>query len=120
MSEKLDLQSRKVSERIDATEFGMDPLTILSIVTQVLPLVAQCWNRNDEPNPQLALRNLERYYTGNPRACLMRTARRVRWVSDEPLTRKQSLEMAQAIIDQALSESDVVVAEICREVGRGE
>lgn len=111
-------QAEAVAGRVDPVQFGMGPLTILGIITQVLPLVIACWNRNDEPNPSLSAANFRRYYKSKPEQCLRRTARRVRADATQPMTKEQSFMLAQAIIDQALELDQDTVAACCTQVNR--
>ena len=106
--------AKAIAGRVDANAVGLDPITILTIITQVLPLVISCWNRNDEPNPQLSAVNFQRYYNAHPEQALRRTARRVRAEADAPMTKEQSFAFAKAIIDQALNTDDATVTACCQ------
>ncbi len=99
----LDEQAKLAAERVDSTAVGFDPLTILTIITQVLPLLMSCFNRNDEPNPSLVQASFKRYCQSQPKAAHRRTARRIRAEAHEPMTKSQSMDLAKAVIDQALS-----------------
>lgn len=111
-------QAEAVASRVDSAGFGMDPVLILTIITQVLPLVIACWNKNDEPNTSLSAASFRRYYKAKPEQCLRRTARRVRAEATEPMTKEQSFKLAQAIIDQANETPADTVAACCTEVNR--
>lgn len=110
--------AQRVSERVDANAVGLDPVTVVTILTQVLPLVLACWNRNDEPNSQLAATNFRRYYNAHPQQALRRTARRVRFEADKPMTKAQSFALAQAIIDEALATEPATAAACCVEASQ--
>ena len=116
MSTTLDEQALLAAERV-SDGVGFDPLTILTIITQVLPLLTSCFNRNDEPNPTLAAASLKRYHDRAPAQCRKRTARRVRAEADEPMTKEQSYQLADAVIAQALSLNADQVAACCKEAG---
>ena len=113
----LKTQAEKAAQRVDASKVGFDPLTIITILTTVLPLLAQCWNKNDEPNAAMSAANLKRYNAAHPKALLKRTARRIRAEADEPMSKDASFELARAVIEQALSEDADTVAACCREAG---
>jgi len=111
----LNEQAKLAAARVDSAGFGMDPLTIFTILTQVLPLLTSCWNRNDEPNPQLSAVNLKRYHDSHPEALRRRTARRIRAEAEKPMTKEQSFSLADAVIAQSLEETPETVAACCME-----
>lgn len=97
------------AERIDAAEFGMDPITIVTIITQVLPLLADCFNRNDSPDPVEAAERLREYNRKNPQGLRKRMARRIRAEATKPMTKEQSFTLADAIIQETIQSSDEVI-----------
>lgn len=113
----LDDQAAKAAERVDTTKVGFDPFTILTILTQVLPLLAQCWNRNDEPNATMSAVNLRRYNASHPQQLLRRTARRIRAEAVQGMSKEDSFELARAVIEQALDADPQTVAACCTEAG---
>ncbi len=113
----LKMQAEKAADRVDANKVGFDPITILTILTTVLPLLAKCWNKNDEPNAAMSAANLKRYHDSQPKAMLKRTARRIRAEADEPMSKEASFELARAVIEQALSEDADTVSACCSEAG---
>lgn len=112
---EIERQAQLTASRIDPQEMRFDPVTILTILTTVLPLVADCFNRNDEPDPVATKKRAAEYYRRNPKGMRRRTARRVRAEADQPMTREQSFKFADAIIAQTLSSDDIVVELCCRE-----
>ena len=111
----LNQQAELAAARVDSAGVGMDPFTILTILTQVLPLLTSCWNRNDETNPQLSAVNLKRYHDRHPEALRRRTARRIRAEAEETMSKAQSFALADAVIAQALEETPETVAACCVE-----
>ncbi len=116
----LNEQAQLAANRVDATAVGLDPFTILTIVTQVLPILTSCWNKNDEPNPELSARNLKRYNDAHPKQLLKRTARRIRAEATEPMTKEQSFALAEAVIAQALEAAPETVKVCCMEAPQAE
>ena len=105
------MQAKAVADRLDPAEVGFDPLTILSLITTILPLLMSCFNRNDEPNESMVKASFRRYHDAHPDLLRRRTARRIRGEADEPMTKEQSLLLADAVIAQALSvDADVAMA----------
>lgn len=111
-------QAELVAARVSAVMVGMDPITILTIVSQVLPLVLACWGRNDEPNAQLSSVNFKRYYKAHPEQARRRIARRVRAEADAPMTKEMSFTIADAIIAQALEAPAETATACCLEASR--
>lgn len=112
---EIERQAQLAANRIDPQEMRFDPVTILTILTAVLPLVADCFNRNDEPDPVATKKRAAEYYRRNPKGMRRRTARRVRAEADQPMTREQSFKFADAIIAQTLASDDITVELCCRE-----
>ncbi len=112
-------QAELAAERIDAEAFGMDPLTIITIITQVLPILASCFNRNDSPDPAEAAERFREYHSRNPEKLRKRVARRVRAESDKPMSKEQSFAMADAIIAQIVESDDEVIYFGCNEAPEG-
>lgn len=113
----LKMQAAHAASRVDSSKVGFDPLTILTILTTVLPLLAQCWNRNDESNATMSSVNLRRYHDSHPEQLLRRTARRIRAEADQPMTKAASMELGRAVIAQALDADPQVVTACCVEAG---
>jgi len=111
------MQAAHAASRVNSEKVGFDPLTILTILTTVLPLLAKCWNKNDEPNAALSQVNLLRYHNAHPEQLLRRTARRIRAEADQPMTKEASFELARAVIDQALDVDAQTVSACCTEAG---
>ena len=114
----LEIQAKAAADRVDANAVGFDPLTILSLITTILPMLMSCFNRNDEPNPSMVKASFRRYHADHPDLLRRRTMRRVRGEADEPMTRDQAYLIADAVIAQALSvDADVAMA-CAHEAGR--
>jgi len=114
-SPTIDEQAQCVAARVDAEAVGFDPITILTILVQVLPMLIGCFTRKDSPDPQETTTILRKYHERNPDALLRRTAARIRAQADEPMTKSQAVQLAQAVIDQALSVDPVTAMKCCAE-----
>jgi len=114
-SPTINEQAKAVADRIDSDVVGFDPFTILTIITQVLPILIACFTRKDSPDTAETTTILRRYHERHPEALLRRTAARIRAQADEPMTRAQAVQLAQAVIDQALSVDTVVARKCCAE-----
>ena len=112
-------QAELAAARVDASAVGFDPLTILTILTQVLPILASCWNRNDSPTPEESSEKIRAYHERQPNALRKRTARRIRAESDTPMAKYQSLQLADAVIAQAIEADPETVAMCCSEAPEG-
>ena len=114
----LEIQAKAAADRVDANAVGFDPLTILTIITTILPLLMNCFNRSDEPNPSMVKASFKRYHDAQPELLRRRTARRIRAEADEPMTKDQSFALADAVIAQALSADDDTATACAHEAGR--
>ena len=110
------------AQRVDAERVGIDPATIIMILTQVLPLVISCFKRNDEPQAEDNQKAVKRQCsTPAGRASLRRrTMRRIKSESDEPMTRSQAFALADAVIEEALNQNPQAVASVCAVVSDAE
>ena len=113
----LKTQAELAAERVDPNKVGLDPVSILTILTAVLPLLAQCFNRNESPSPQNAAVSLRKAHERNPESLRRRTARRIRAEADEPMLKSDSFVLADAVIAQALETDDATVTACCMEAG---
>lgn len=110
----LQANAERIAGKVDANLVGLDPITIVTILTTVLPLLISCFKKQDEPEPAEVAEAVRDANARNPRKLLRRTTRSVKHESDVRLTTQQAEEIAQAIIDDACSQPDSVVAEACR------
>lgn len=109
----------ETADRIDPTAMMMDPVTIIAIITQVLPIIASCFSRNDSPDPAMAAVQFRAAHESHPNRLRKRLARRVRAEADEPMSKEQSFIMADAIIQQMLETPDEVIQSACNEAPAG-
>lgn len=99
----------RMAARVDSAEFGMDPATIAIIIANVLPLVLQCFARNDVGSPEFIRAEVERLERTQPESLRRRLARRIRGEADQPMTKRQSFLLAEAVIQETLASDDEVV-----------
>jgi len=95
---------------------GFDPITIVTILTQVLPLIVGCFRRNDEADPAEIKAAVIRQNASRPQALQRRTARRIRGEADHPMSREQATALAVATINHCMNSDDGEVAAYCAEV----
>lgn len=104
LSQYLGTFASRAADRVDAAKYGIDPITIVTILTQVLPLLLSCWKQNDvqgDPSPRLAMQEA---YAKNPESLVRRTARRIRGEAEAPMSKAMSFDLARAVIEQALAD----------------
>ena len=119
MATVYDKVAAETADRIDPTAMALDPVTIIAIITQVLPIIASCFTRNDSPDPAMAAIRFHAAHESHPNRLRKRLARRVRAEADEPMSKEQSFLMADAIIAQMLETPDDVIAAGCNEAPVG-
>lgn len=110
------------AQRVDAEAVGLDPVTIITILTQVLPLVISCFKRSDEPSSEDIQKALQRQSsTPAGRASLRRrTMRRVRSEADQKMSKEQAFALADAIIEEGLENNPQMVSAVCSVVSDAE
>lgn len=110
------------AQRVDAERVGLDPATIIMILTQVLPLVISCFKRNDEADPQAIQKAVQRASTtpAGRAALRRRTMRRIRAESSTPLSKDEAFALADAVIEEALEQNPQAIAAVCAVVSDSE
>jgi hypothetical protein len=101
--------AERCSARVDDS-VGLDPITIITIITSLLPVLIGSFQRTDEPSPEQAKEFIRRSHERNPRKLLRRTTAAVRRKSETRLNHTQAEEIAEAIIEQALAEDEETIA----------
>ena len=103
-------QAVRVAARVPAT-VGFDPVTVITILTTVLPMILKCFNKNDVAgDPAKINAAVKAQNESAPAVLRRRTARRIRGEADQPMSKEQSFTLAEAVIAEACeaNESDVV------------
>lgn len=113
---EIDLHAQRCAARVPAN-VGFDPVTIIAIITQVLPLLISCFNRNDEPNSADVRREVMHQNDKAPKRLRRRMARRIRGESDEPMSKDQSFALAEAVIEEVIASDAVTVGNLCASIG---
>lgn len=112
-SEIIQKQAERVAARVDAQSVGFDPATIIMILSTVLPLILKCFQKNDEPNPAQVNAAVKRQYESAPGVLRRRTARRIRGEAEQPMTKAQSFELADAVIAEACEAEPETMVALC-------
>lgn len=115
----LNTHAEACAARVPAS-LGFDPITLIALFTQILPLITQCFARNDEADPAAMRANVRAQNERAPEKLLKRTARRIRGEADEKMSKAQSLVLAKAVIDHACESDDETVSTFARACGRGD
>jgi len=101
---ELDITSEAIAARLPAS-VGLDPVLILSILSQILPLLTNCGANRAEGDPEKISEFVRDRVARGPKShekLRRNIARRVRGQATETLTVDQSLTMADAIIAEAM------------------
>lgn len=100
MSGEMKRQCEAAAARV--TGVGLDPAMVITIITTVLPLLINCFRREDEPDPMRVKAALRKANEKNPEKLRRRVRAQVRRKSPEDLTKGQEFAIADAIIAQGL------------------
>lgn len=116
MSDLIAEQAEEAAARVDErTVLEMGLASITAILTQVFSFLIACKNR-ETPDPGEVQAAVGEEHDRNPRALRRRTARRIRFSADAPMTKAQSFALAGASIEQILSTDGAKVKECCMAV----
>lgn len=109
-------QAKAIAARVDANAVGFDPLTIITILTSLLPTLLKCFQKEDNQTPEQVNAAIVHQNKTNPRRLLRRTKVAVRNQSPEKLTQAQAEEMAKAIIAEAVEATPQRTMALCNAV----
>jgi len=114
MSAELKRQAEQAAARV--TGVGLDPALVITIITTVLPLLINCFKREDEPDPVRVQAALRKAYERNPDKLRRRVRAQVHRRSPEAVDRGQEFAIADAIIAQGLDTTPRAVSAAVMEV----
>jgi len=113
----IEQRAARVAARVPEN-VGFDPVTVITILTTVIPLISQCFGRNDESDPDRISEAVMRQNESAPHRLRVRTARRIRGEADHPMTKQQAFALAEAVIEDVIEsepEGVALVAMACRD-----
>lgn len=109
-------QAEKVAARVDANAVGFDPITIITILSTVLPLILKCFQKNDEPDPAQVNAAIKKQHESAPGVLRRRTMRRIRGEADQPMTKDQAYKLADAVIAEACEADSETIVALCASI----
>lgn len=116
MSNTLTKQAEIIAARPDVAAVGLDPITILTILSTLL----QCIQKEDEPDPAQVAASVRRMHEKQPKRLRTRTmlaVRRETRQKGESITKEQAFTVADGIIAQTLETADETVSACCVAAG---
>lgn len=113
---ELDIQAKRCAARVPAS-VGLSPAVIIKIITEVLPLLASCFNRNDETDSAEVRREVINQNSVAPNRLRRRMSRRIRGEATDQMTRKQSFALAEGVIQEVMASDNVTVGNFCAAIG---
>lgn len=116
MSDTHKAFATRAADRVDADEVGIDPITIITIITTVLPLLIRCFRREDESDPESIKAAVKQRNQDNPRQLHRRMSHQIRRSSETRIDKQQANALADAVIEQILEEDSATVVAGCQEV----
>lgn len=116
MSGGMKRQAEFAAARV--TGVGLDPALVITIITTVLPLLVDCFRREEEPDPVRVKAALKKAHEKNPDKLRRRVRSQVHRRSPEDLDKGQEFAIADAIIAQGLDSTYTEVEDVVREASR--
>lgn len=115
---ELDTYMTGVANRVAAANVGIDPVTVISILRFVLPIIAKCYGMDTGASPdQLRASLIEQNEKQPARLRRRLTARYMREAPDHKLSREQAEAMAEATINETIATDDALVVSIHASLG---
>lgn len=117
-----DFQSTatSISDRVIAEQgegYSLDPVTIITLVSTILPGILKCWQDRDEVAPQAAADRIRRMHKRNPDRLKTKLTRAVNYGAQQQgkhLTIDQCSAIADGMIAEAVGSTDEVVYGLCK------
>lgn len=110
--------SASAAERVDADEVGIDPLTILTIITTILPTLLSCFTAHDSDDPTDIKSAVEAEYQHRGTRLRNRIAHRIRMETSSPKLRSaQAKAIADGIVAELKETPTATIVRGCQEMG---
>jgi hypothetical protein len=109
-----------ISDRVIAEQgdgYSLDPVTIITLVTSILPGILKCWQHRDEVPAAAASDRIRRMHKRNPERLRTKLARAVNFGAQQQghrLTVDQCEAIADGMIAEAIGTTDEVVYGLCK------
>lgn len=113
--------AKEVGDRIPPASFGMDPITVITVIYYVIRIGILCWKESDAHGKADAHDAFWEFAASHPKACRIRTARVVRKAerrAGRRINADQSYQIADAVIARARASSREEFEEIYEEALR--
>jgi hypothetical protein len=120
---KIRSLAKEVGDRIPPASFGMDPVTVVTVIYYVIRIGILCWKETDANGKADAHDVFWEFAASRPRSCRIRTARTVRQAerrAGRRITVEQSYAIADAVIARARASSREEFEEIYQEALRAQ
>mgnify|MGYP001231945206 CR=1 FL=1 len=103
---RITLYAKKCAARIPVGDMKFDPMTLITIFTTVLPLLMSCLQKNSaEPTQAAMSAYIKKEAARNRKKLNNRIAGRIRGRAEEPMTKDEARRLADAVIEEGLSDS---------------
>ena len=109
-----------ISDRVIAEQgegYSLDPVTIITLVSTILPGILKCWQDRDEVPPAAAADRIRRMHKRNPERLKTKLTRAVNYGAQQQghrLTVDQCEAIADGMIAEAIGSTDEVVYGLCK------
>lgn len=110
--------AKQAASRVDSDGLGLDPLTVITLITTLMPLLASCFSKNDSPDPKQASDKFRKAWSDHPRTLRNRIRHQVKKKAKEDgtkLSKEQIDAVTDGIIEEALETSAEEMARLLAE-----
>lgn len=109
-----------ISDRVIAEQgegYSLDPVTIITLITSILPGILKCWQDRDEVPPAAASDRIRRMHKRNPERLRTKLTRAVNYGAQQQghrLTVDQCEAIADGMIAEAVDSDEETVYGLCK------
>jgi hypothetical protein len=100
--------SKSVASRVNPREYGIDPATIILILTEVLPMIMDCFMPMNQSDQDVITR-VKTLHRVNPRRLRRRLAAGIRRETPQPISYRLAYKLADETIQECLAHDDKFV-----------
>ena len=108
----LSVMAERVAARVE-NKVSMDPLSIVDLVLSLFRSLSICGKEEEEIQPAEAKALIVEKHEKNPRRLRIQTMRVIRADAEEPVSREDAFELADATIAEALASTPEEVEAVC-------
>lgn len=101
-NEIVEMAAKDIAASFDSQRYGIEPASIIALLTFVIPQLFQCFRDNDELSAEKMSARVHQLHKRDPKRLRTRVARNI-MSRDRGLSKEQALALADAVVAQAIA-----------------